>query len=104
MPPMLDILAASRLAFHDSLALEPFNQFDIRARNCGPAAVGKPNFHHAHLALGRNLLQIGRQTRDLADLPKQRVSNDANLVADLDAFPLRNGCCAAVARCARRRA
>src|SRR5437773_7481049 len=77
---------------YPSRFLSSFDQFDIRARDHGRAAVGKADFHHAHVTLGRNLLELGRQTRDFADFSKQRVSNDANLVTDPDAFPLRNGC------------
>ena len=89
----------SRLTSHVS-RLRAFNQFDIRPWDDGLRAVSEPDFHHADFTLGRNLLEIGRQTRDFADLSKQRVSNDANLVADPDAFPLRNGCRAVTAQCA----
>src|SRR5262245_28631048 len=89
----------SGLTFHVP-RLRAFNQFDIGPRDDGCAAISKTDFHHTHVALGWNLLEIGRQTCDFTDLAEQWVSNDANLVADPDAFPLRNSGRAVGTRCA----
>ena len=45
-------------------------------------------FEHAHLALGGNLGEIGRQRRHFADFPEQWVADDANRIAEPDACSL----------------